>query len=69
MNIRPIDRSKKANVKCEHCQHWNNNNVSYCYCLKDKARSANYWNKCKEFEWRTDSKYKDEVEDGNKLSE
>lgn len=56
MNNRPIDRSKKSNIKCEHClycdkprnhpmEYWKN----YHCCLH--VKEVNYWNRCKDFEW------------------
>lgn len=54
-----IDKSKKSNIKCEHCKWW-------CLCFTysegvDKcctnshsehyAKRRNYWNRCKQFEW------------------
>jgi hypothetical protein len=59
INIRKIDKTKKSNIKCEHC--------SFCslidsyikmpyYCRKHQQRK-NYWNRCKDFEW--DERYND----------
>ena len=28
MNVRPVDRSKKSNIKCEHCKHWDRENLT-----------------------------------------
>ena len=59
MNKRPIDRSKKSNIKCEHCQFWDDANIvgndyrAQCLC-KDSPKHGNvtnYWNRCKAFEW------------------
>lgn len=55
MNNRPLDKTKKSNIKCEHC----------LYCDKDKERGywcpikeapKNYWNRCNFFQW--DTKYR-----------
>lgn len=52
MNKRPIDKTKKSNIKCEHCTYcekptewWEN----YHCCLHIKE--VNYWNRCKDFKW------------------
>ena len=41
-----VDTSKKANRKCEYCEHWKN------YRCDLTGASKNYWNSCKQFEWR-----------------
>lgn len=48
MNKRPIDKTKKSNIKCEHCRYWNADD-GICYLTKEKK---NYWNRCKKFEWK-----------------
>lgn len=48
MNKRPIDKTKKSNIKCEHCRFWNADD-GICYLNKEKK---NYWNRCKKFEWK-----------------
>ena len=52
MNNRPIARSKKSNIKCEHCmycdkpkEYWE----KYHCCLHIKE--VHYWNRCKDFKW------------------
>ena len=59
MEMRTVDKSKKSNVKCEHCKHFKARldskvfqRISYCDITKDEK---NYWNRCKQFEW--DEKY------------
>lgn len=57
MNTRLVDRSKKSNIKCEHCIWYmqpNSHEDKTCLCAKSpKYRTAiNYWNRCKCFEWR-----------------
>lgn len=47
MNVRPIDRSKKSNIKCEHCSNWNRR-TGECACTHNVT---NYWNRCKQFAW------------------
>lgn len=56
---RPIDKSKKSNIKCEHCEHFdkpNGNMYENCSCKKS-GKPKNYWNRCKEFEWCKDASY------------
>ena len=56
MNKRPIDRTKKSNIKCEHCLYGERPKE----CWQEKYWCAlhqvekNYWNSCKGFEWRKD---------------
>lgn len=47
MNNKPVDRTKKSNIKCEHCNHWN---CKDCICTLTHE-NKNYWNRCKKFEW------------------
>ena len=73
MNKRPLDKTKKTNIKCEHCQHWNETGyytpyghypIKGCFCKKSKwnGRERNYWNRCKCFEWH--KKYDKQTEEG-----
>lgn len=48
MNNKPVDKTKKSNIKCEHCQHWDRITG---ICSSQNA-TKNYWNRCKQFEWR-----------------
>lgn len=60
---RPIDRTKKSNIKCEHCKYWSKNvkvksgEYSYEYIVCDNADSPKhdeatwYYQRCKSFEW------------------
>ena len=68
-----IDKSKKSNIKCEHCEYytsWQKSRpVEDMYsgdcCNPNSSNMAcavNYWNRCKVFEWRKDLNYK---ENGN----
>ena len=47
MNTKPIDKSKKSNIKCEHCNNWDR---KHCICTLTNE-NKNYWNRCKSFEW------------------
>lgn len=55
MNKRPIDKTKKSNIKCEHCLYYDK--PTECWkkphcCLH--VKEVNYWNRCKQFKWRED---------------
>ena len=66
MNKRPIDKTKKTNIKCEHCEYWKqvccetgwhtNKYALGCTCPSSPKcnQVTNYWNRCKQFEWRED---------------
>ena len=59
---RPIDRSKKTNIKCEHCGNWsgyseNSSERPYCKLTKE---TKYYWNRCKGFSWNDRLPYKEE---------
>ena len=52
MNKRPIDRTKKSNIKCEHClfsespeEYWQG-----YWCALHQVEK-HYWNRCKDFKW------------------
>ena len=51
MNKRPIDKTKKANIKCEHCKYWGDKNK--CEITNELK---NYWNRCKQFNWKEGDK-------------
>ena len=61
MNTRPIDKNKKANIKCEHCRSFiqsetsciakNTNKCTNAQSPKYGEGKVNYWNRCKCFEW------------------
>jgi hypothetical protein len=49
-----VNRLIKSNIKCEHCAKFvqaTTSETSYC---KLTLFSKNYWNKCKEFQWKND---------------
>lgn len=52
MNTRPLDKSKKSNIKCEHCLFYDKptqyGEKPWC-CLHETEK--NYWNRCKDFKW------------------
>lgn len=47
MNVRPVDITKKSNIKCEHCKYWKLDSICD---LSDTTKR--YWNRCKSFEWK-----------------
>lgn len=63
---KPIDKSKKSNIKCEHCGNYvetEGNVYENCHCLID-GMQKNYWNRCKQFIWREDRQYVGELKEG-----
>jgi hypothetical protein len=53
MNNKRIDKTKKANIKCENCEHWRKEKdgflfITYCKLTKEKKK---YYQRCKMFEW------------------
>lgn len=52
MNKKSIDKTKKSNIKCEHCAFWSK--TGYCWSPNSKnfQFSTNYWNRCKAFIWK-----------------
>ena len=66
MNNKPIDKSKKSNVKCEHCNYFEKSNklrwgfpIMVCTCNDSKwyLQERLYWNRCKSFKWHENKKY------------
>lgn len=60
MNKRPLDKTKKKNIKCEHCKYFVETNetpwgfpIMKCNCQNGKWHNEErrYWNRCKCFEW------------------
>ena len=63
---RPVDKTKKSNIKCEHCKHFCNwhehrapKDALYsgdCFGVDSPnwACCVNYCNRCKAFEWSED---------------
>lgn len=61
-SYKPVDTSKKSNIKCEHCEYWNgkwdaqsfvNYSGDTCRCAESVkyGKTTNYWNRCKSFQW------------------
>lgn len=65
MNKRPVDTTKKSNIKCEHCKHWDKEHMktititqgyfhipTACPVCDISEEPKWYYNRCKRFEWR-----------------
>ena len=60
--MRTIDKTKKSNIKCEHCKFYIGHPdtciaVNYNQCTNQDSPKygmgkVNYWNRCKNFKWR-----------------
>ena len=57
---RPIDKTKKSNIKCEHCVYVDkpNEEHDYFWCSLNQIKK-NYWNRCKSFNWDIGRNYKE----------
>lgn len=55
--MRKLDKSKKSNIKCEHCKYMIEAGFygEKPYLCDLNSKPINYWNRCKDFEWH--SKY------------
>ena len=66
IDMRMIDKSKKGNIKCEHCGHFAEpygNPYEDCKCMLN-GQPRHYWNRCKRFVWREDRQYVGEQKEG-----
>lgn len=59
-NNRPIDKTKKSNIKCEHCEFYKDNE---CFCNSNVVFKTNYWNRCGSFQWSSKLVYKESDEE------
>lgn len=58
MNKRPIDKTKKSNIKCGHCEYYSERDWSgWC---REKVYTTNCWNRCKKFDWASRLDYRGE---------
>lgn len=55
---RAIDISKKANVRCDHCDNWRRVGVDEGVCKIKHLKKA-YYHRCKQFAWRKGGLYVD----------
>ena len=53
MKTRPLDKTKKTNIKCEHCKYYANFPTMACDNRNSKlyGECRMYCNRCKFFEW------------------
>ena len=51
MNKRPLDKTKKSNIKCEHCLYADIDKRRGYWCSLHEEKK-NYWNRCKCFKWK-----------------
>ena len=51
--MKPVDKSKYKNVKCEHCDHWNKD-TGICSV---QHKHKNYYQMCKQFDWDKNREY------------
>ncbi len=60
--MKQIDKSKKVNVKCEHCENLDRpkGDVYHGCTCKLTGETKNYWNRSKKFAWRNNLNYKGE---------
>ena len=50
MNTKKVDKTKKSNIKCEHCIAFDNDKKCGGWCAIH-SKPKNYWNRCKDFIW------------------
>lgn len=60
---RPIDKSNKKNIYCDHCEHFSQYGTKNIYYCKQCGEMRDYWNRCKQFEWKKDALYKENQND------
>ena len=63
MATRKIDKSKKANRRCDNCAHWGQRTEAgrYDICHEAGGKQIHYWNCCGHFAWNPEKLYKEEV--------
>lgn len=49
--MKQLDKNKKTNIKCEHCEYFGLLNEGTAQTCRKTQEKKNYWNRCKEFEW------------------
>ena len=54
--MRKLDKTKKSNIKCEHCEYWDDKN-GYCKFHREEKW---YYQRCNDFKWH--NKYNYDVE-------
>lgn len=53
MHRKPLDKTKKANIKCEHCEYWDRGKLSFNYneICKLTLQPKSYYQRCQKFKW------------------
>lgn len=51
---RKVDKTKKSNIKCEHCKHWTDEFSDVDMVCNITGKVRNYYHRCKNFEWKDD---------------
>lgn len=51
-NNKKVDKTKKSNIKCEHCIAYDKDKENGGWCSIHE-KTVNYWNRCKDFAWGT----------------
>lgn len=57
MNKKPIDKEKRSNIKCEHCEYWTGLLWDEARCKLNK-QPKQYYQRCKNFSWKETLLYK-----------
>lgn len=52
--MRKVDKTKKSNIKCEHCKNWSGWASGRCSIY---GKEEKYYHRCKNFCWATGEKY------------
>ena len=56
IGMRTVDKTKKSNIKCEHCKYWTKEGLSNYHCVNKESQYYKefrwYYNRCKAFEWK-----------------
>jgi hypothetical protein len=52
-DTRQVDRTKKTNIKCEHCKYWDKPILWYeSGSCKLNNSEKKYYQRCKQFDWK-----------------
>lgn len=57
LEVRAVDKSKRSNMKCEYCEHFDKENCK-CYITGETKYYYNRARRCKSFEWTSKKQYK-----------
>lgn len=64
MSKRMVDKTKKSNIKCEHCENWTGYINNEAHCRLD-GKERDYYQRCKRFQWKDSICYKFELGEVN----